>query len=73
MRFKIASGAWYKPDFTAFVAGQLTAWECKGPKTGKNVDRGVLALKCAAAQFSEVRFILCWREGLNWFTQQILP
>jgi hypothetical protein len=71
-RVKLANGAWFKVDFCACVAGKWTAWECKGSKDGKNVDRGMLALKCAAAQFPEVRWILVWKEKGKWMTQQVL-
>ena len=79
VRFRIGNGAWYKPDqFCSnwkIADGECgpVAWECKGPKEMKNVDRGVLALKTAAAQFPDVLFILVWRDKSGWHEQKILP
>jgi len=72
-RVKIANGAWFKVDHCAFVAGRWMAWECKGPKQGKNVARGMLALKCAASSFPDVDWILVWREAGQWRTQKVIP
>jgi hypothetical protein len=78
-RYKIANGAWYKPDVTATswpVEGgpsQETAWECKGPRQMKNIDRGMLTIKTAAHQWPEVRFVLVWKESGVWKTQHVLP
>lgn len=72
-RVRIGNGAWFKVDFCAFINGTWTAWECKGPKQGKNVDRGMLALKCAASQFPEVRWYLVWKENGHWSEQPVLP
>lgn len=73
-RVKLANGAWFKVDFCAFIDGVWKAWECKGPKQGKNVSKGLLALKFAAAKFPEVKWILVWKDadGL-WRDQIILP
>lgn len=84
LRFKLANGAWYKPDITGWVSvvpvvpavpgpAVLTAWECKGPSQMKNVDRGMLALKCAAAQWPEIKFILVWKQDGVFRTQEVLP
>lgn len=84
-RYKIANGAWYKPDVTVSLwpnrnpdgsvrgADMETAWECKGPKQMKNVARGILTIKTAAAQWPEVRFILVWQERGKWCQQEVLP
>ena len=79
-RYKLANGAWYKPDMTATAVSEhdlsLTeiAWEVKGNK-GKNIDRGLLALKFAAAAWPEVRFILVWKDKVTgaWQQQRVLP
>jgi hypothetical protein len=71
-RTKIANGAWFKVDICAVVAGRWTAWECKEFK-GKNVDRGILALKTAAHQFPEVHWILLSRKDRQWCEQSVLP
>ena len=78
-RYKIGSGAWYKPDFTALsfqwggVRHVEIAFEVKGPRGMKNQDRGYLALKCAAAAWPEVWFYLVWFEAGRWQQQRILP
>lgn len=77
-RVKIANGAWYKVDLCAFLEsydgmGRWHGWEVKELR-GKNVDRGKLALKCAAFQFPEVRWHLLWRQkGGHWQEQEVLP
>ena len=73
MRFQIGNGAWFKPDLSATIEGRLTCWECKGPKEGKNVARGILALKTAAHEFPDIVFILVWKENGEWKQQRILP
>lgn len=72
-RYKIANGAWYKPDITANVNGFETAWECKGPKQMKNMARAMLVIKVAAAQWPDVRWNLVWEENGQWKTQEVLP
>jgi len=72
-RYKLANGAWYKPDITATINGRETAWECKGPKQMKSMARAMLVIKVAAAQWPEVNFVLVWREGGRWFKQEVLP
>jgi hypothetical protein len=71
-RYKIANGAWYKPDITANVNGFETAWECKGPKQMKNMARAMLVIKVAAAQWPDVRWKLVWKEGSQWKSQEVL-
>jgi hypothetical protein len=72
-KFKLANGAFYKPDMTACVAGKWLAWECKGGSKMKGVSKGMLALKVAATCWPEVQFILVWRDGQAWQTQVIYP
>ena len=72
-RVKIANGAWFKVDHCALLAGGWTAWECKGPSQGKNVARGLLALKCAASSFPEVRWVLVWKDQGKWCEQEVMP
>lgn len=71
-RYKIANGAWYKPDITANVNGFETAWECKGPKQMKNMARAMLTIKVAAAQWPDVRWKLVWKENGQWKQQEVL-
>ena len=71
IKFKVARSAFYKPDF--FSPLLRTAWEVKGLK-GKNIDRGKLALKCAATAWPEIKFILVWKDEQGiWQEQQVLP
>lgn len=78
-RYKIGNGAWYKPDFTqaadAFDRSDWRehAWEVKGPSKMKGVAKGLLALKAAAHQWPEVRFVLAWKEDGKWFEQEVKP
>ena len=73
LRFKLANGAWYKADMVGWVAGRMTAWECKGPSCMKNVDRGILTVKIAAHEWPEVDFYLIWRTKGQWNQQKVLP
>ena len=73
LRFKLANGAWYKCDIVGWVNGRLTGWECKGPSCVKNVDRGILTVKIAAAQWPEVDFYLVWKERGQFRQQHVLP
>jgi hypothetical protein len=72
LKFLIGNNAFYRPDMTAMVGAVLHAWECKGPRGMKNQDRGYLALKSAAAQWPEVRFILVFKDGGAWKSQEVL-
>jgi len=84
-KFKLANGAFYKPDMTALVTTadeqdaheaavtKEVAWECKGPKQMKGMSKGMLTIKVAAAQWPEVEFRLVWRQAGRWHQQIILP
>lgn len=78
-KYRLANGAWYRPDITAsqwpmpMLPATETAWECKGPKEMKNIARGILTLKFAAAAWPEVRFVLVWKEDGAWKEQDVLP
>jgi hypothetical protein len=73
LRFKLANGAWYKTDMAGWIDGRLTCWECKGPACMKNVARGILTVKCAAALWPEIDFILIWRVRGVFHQQKVLP
>lgn len=78
VRLRLANGAWYKPDHycSSWKWGDgacPTAWECKGPRQVKGCAKGLLALKVAAHEWPEIRFVLVWREGGQWRTQTVLP
>ncbi len=73
LRFKIANGAWYRPDVTCLLDGKMAAFECKGPKQMRSMARGMLTVKTAAFQWPEVEWTLVWREAGRWRTQRVLP
>lgn len=61
IRFRLANGAWYKPDLWALRGGRLLCWECKCFKA-KGAPKGILAVKVAASQYPEVDFWLVTQE-----------
>lgn len=71
VRFRLANGAWYKPDF--FCPTGKMAWEIKGPKQMKGIARGMLTIKMAAARYPEILWMLVWWENDEWQFQRILP
>ena len=74
IRFRLANGAWYKPDFGAWqIDGRLHCWETKGGKRMKGHAKGMLTIKVAAALWPEVRFFLVWKDESRWQTQEVLP
>jgi hypothetical protein len=73
IRFRLANGAWYKPDLMAWLNCRVVCWETKGPKQAKNVARGILTIKVAATLWPEVLFILVWRQDGAWKQQEVLP
>ena len=76
MRFKLANGLWYKPDFIAVTDSlrvdlvTVSAFEVKGPFAHRG---GFENLKMAAHQFPWVRWALIWKEEGLWREQEILP
>ena len=71
LRFRLANGAWYKPDLTAMLTGINVAWEVKGPHAFRG---GFEFLKVAAATYPEWRWILVWKdESGKWQEQTVLP
>lgn len=69
-RYRLANGAWYKPDFTTQMDGQEFAWEIKGPRA---YQAGITNLKFAAQQWPEVNWVLVWVESDGWRSQLIRP
>lgn len=77
MRYKLANGVWYKPDFTCanwrISDGETgpVAWEVKGPRAFRG---GFENLKVAATRYPEVRWLLVWKDQSGqWQEQHILP
>jgi hypothetical protein len=72
LRFKLANGLWYKPDFSViqpWVAAKVICYEVKGPFAFRG---GFENLKSAAFQWPQVKFILVWKENGIWQEQEIL-
>lgn len=68
LRFKLANGLWYKPDF--FCAYRLVAIEVKGPFAHRG---GFENLKMAAHQYPWIRWNLVWKANGKWCEQAVLP
>ncbi len=74
IRFRLANGAWYKPDLMAWLNGRVVCWETKGGKGMKGHARGMITVKFAAATWPEVLFILVWKDETgSWKHQEVLP
>lgn len=70
MRFKLANGLWYKPDFICFLGEMVCAYEIKGPHAFRG---GFENLKMAASAFPEIHWELVWKEHGAWQYQHVLP
>lgn len=73
IRFRLGNGIWYKPDFVWFPPMSYIrphAYEVKGPHAFRG---GFENLKVAAGMYTEVQFILCWKEDGVWKEQRVLP
>lgn len=68
IRFKLANGIWYKPDFVCFKVS--TCWEVKGPHAFRG---GFENLKVAANKYPEFKWVLVWKEHGAWKEQHVLP
>lgn len=66
IRFRLANGLWYKPDFVVWPC----AWEVKGPHAWRG---GYENLKMAAATYPHISWVLVWKEHGRWCEQKILP
>ena len=69
LRFRLANGHFYKPDFCAMVGTYLTAWEVKGPHAFRG---GFENLKVAATLYPDIRWILVWKQDGRWWEQVVL-
>lgn len=76
LRFMLANGTWYKPDFIVWPCGfesqdiRLRAYECKGPHAFRG---GKENLKIAAHQYPQIKWTLVWKSEGKWQEQTILP
>lgn len=69
--YKLANGVRFTPDFTAKSEyGNEVAYEVKGPHA---FEDSMVKLKCAAALWPDVTWILVWKVNGCWHEQQILP
>lgn len=70
IRFRLANGLWYKPDFVWLQHDPIIAYEVKGPKAFRG---GFENLKFAAATYPAILWVMCWKEENRWFDQRVLP
>jgi hypothetical protein len=76
LRFMLANGTWYKPDFIVWPVGwesddhRLRAFECKGPHAFRG---GKENLKIAAHQYPQIKWELVWKKDGQWQEQTIYP
>ena len=69
LRFRLGNGIWYKPDFVQIrPSGRWTIYEVKGPHAFRG---GLENLKIAASQYPLIQWVLAWKEGGEWVTQEI--
>ena len=69
MRFMLARGLWYKPDFV-ILSPHFMAFEVKGPHAFRG---GFENLKMAAHQYPQIHWRLVWKENNQWQEQTVLP
>jgi hypothetical protein len=81
-RYRLGNGIWYKPDFSAASwpnrnpdgsvrgADMETCWEVKGEHAFRG---GFENLKVAAGLWTEVRWVLAWKQDGEWKEQEVLP
>lgn len=70
LRFKLANGLWYKPDFVYISMGKVVCYEVKGPHAFRG---GFENLKMAAHQYPQIDWMLAWKRGGQWQLQPVLP
>ncbi len=71
VRFRLANGLWYKPDFVLWhsALGDTLAWEVKGPHSFRG---GFENLKTAAKEYPMIVWTMVWWDGTAWVTQKVL-
>lgn len=72
VRFKLANGLWYKPDFfsESMICSSRCGIEVKGPHSFRG---GFENLKMAAHQYPWIKWILVWKENGEWQEQTVIP
>lgn len=71
IRFRLANGLWYKPDFIQCCAVMgWTAFEVKGPHSFRG---GFENLKMAATTYRNIKWVLAWKQDGAWQQQAVLP
>jgi hypothetical protein len=70
IRFQLANGLWYKPDFVVFTYAGPDCYEVKGPHAFRG---GFENLKMAARLYPFLKWKLAWKENGIWKEQVVLP
>lgn len=71
VRFRLANGVDYTPDFFCpSWMGHPRCWEVKGKQAW---DDAIVKLKVAAHEWPEIRWILVWKENGEWKEQRVEP
>jgi hypothetical protein len=72
LKFRLANGTTYLPDFVSFDGPRPRCWECKGPFAYAG---SLEKLKIAAGLYPQIEWTLAWREKgrPGWQSQTILP
>lgn len=63
------AGAWYTPDWCAWVGRELYCWEVKGFRR----EAAMLRLKAAASLYPGITFVLASKQGSEWRLQEVRP
>jgi hypothetical protein len=81
-RYRLGNGIWFKVDFSVSIwpnrnpddtvrgPDMETCWEVKGPHAFRG---GFENLKVAAGLWTEVRWVLAWKQDGEWKEQEVLP
>lgn len=70
IRFRLANGLNYKPDFFLWFPNRPAGIEVKGPHAFRG---GFENLKMAAHQYPWIQWILVWKQDGVWQRQEVLP
>ena len=70
IKFRLANGTTYCPDFVDLTSRPVTCWEVKGKHAW---DDSLVKLKFAASTWPEITWMLVWRENGQWRQQEVLP